>query len=304
MDFGRVPGQDPAGVDFSLGPDDDRTRGVLSNTPAPQHASLRRGAPVWSVPAWLGTLYPPGTPRSAWLSHYARRFDAVELNATFYAIPARARCLAWASAVASNPDFRFCPKVPRALSHARGLKPTLEDVRAFVDAVEGFGEHLGPCLLQVHEHIGPRDLVDLLRLVDLLPRTLPLALEVRHPDFFGDRRLSPGLFDALAARGVGAVVTDVSGRRDVCHASLPTPRVFVRLVCNRLHGSDLERAAAWAAQLARWRAQGLLEAHLFVHQPDDAEAPPVLDAFDAALGRAPSAPSPPPPTSSPQLTLF
>ena len=210
MDFGRVPGQDPAGVDFSLGPDDDRTLRGLSNGPAPPHTALRRGAPVWSVPAWLGTLYPPGTPRSAWLSHYARRFDAVELNATFYAIPTRARCVAWASAVASNPGFRFCPKVPRALSHARGLKPALEDVRAFVDAVEGFGEHLGPCLLQVHEQVGPREQVELLRLIDLLPRALPLALEVRHPGYFDARRLSSGLYDALAARGVGAVVTDVN----------------------------------------------------------------------------------------------
>ncbi len=297
-----MPGQDPAGVDFSLGPEDERTLRVLSSQSAHPSAPLRRGAPVWSVPSWVGTLYPEGAPRSAWLSHYARRFDAVELNATFYAIPARARCLAWASAVASNPSFRFCPKVPRALSHARGLRPTLEDVRAFVDAIEGFGEHLGPCLLQVHEHVAPRDLVDLLRLIDLLPRALPLALEVRHPDFFRDRRLSPGLFDALAARGVGAVVTDVAGRRDVCHASLPTPRVFVRLVCNRLHRTDLERAVAWAERLDPWRAQGLVEAHLFIHQPDDADAPPVLDAFDGALGRTPSAPAPTP--SSPQLTLF
>ena len=299
MDFGRDPALALDEVDFVLPQLEPRSVAALAASTPILTTPLRVGAPAWAVPAWVGDLYPRGASRADWLKHYAARFDTVELNATFYAIPTRARCAAWAEAVRENTAFRFCPKAPRALSHAPGFRPAAADVRAFVHAVEGFGEHLGPSLLQLHEAVGPSRLPEIVRLLDALPRALPLALEVRHPGFFAERRLAAPLFEALASRAVGAVVTDVAGRRDVCHVSLPTPTLFVRLVCNGLHPTDAVRARAWSARLLELRARGLRESHLFVHQPDDADALSTLATLQQALGRPAS---PPPPAG--QLTLL
>jgi len=300
MDFGRDPALALDRVDFALPPLEPRSVATLADSALNITAPLRVGAPAWAVPAWVGDLYPRGVARGEWLRHYAARFDAVELNATFYAIPTRPRCAAWAEAVRENTAFRFCPKAPRVISHAPGLRPAVADVRAFAQAVEGFGHHLGPSLVQLHEAVGPARTPEIMRLLDALPRDLPWALEVRHPGFFDGRALAAPLFDALASRGLGAVVTDVAGRRDVCHASLPTPTLFVRLVCNGLHPTDAVRARAWSTRLLDLRAQGLREGHLFVHQPDDADALATLATLQQALGR----PAPPRPPAVGQLTLL
>jgi hypothetical protein len=71
------------------------------------------------------------------------------------------------------------------------------------------------------------------------------------------------------------------------------------LVCNGLHPTDAVRARAWSTRLLDLRAQGLREGHLFVHQPDDADALSTLATLQQALGRPAS---PPPPAG--QLTLL
>jgi hypothetical protein len=82
----------------------------------------------------------------------------------------------------------------------------------------------------------------------------------------------------LEAHGMATVITDVAGRRDVCHATLSTPLAFVRFVGEGGHSSDGARSAAWLGRLAEWRAAGLQSAYFFVHQPDDILAPQLLAA--------------------------
>jgi uncharacterized protein YecE (DUF72 family) len=291
MDFGRTPGLDLDRVDFALPPDDPR------NTLRGEGGVIRCGAPVWNVDAWVGGVYPPGARKRDYLRHYAARFTAVELNATFYALPSEERIADWTAQVAHNPDFRFCPKIPKDVSHAARLDPSLAaEVGARLLA---FGPHLGPCLLQLHERVAPdrAGYERLERLLGAFPAALPVAVELRHPGWFEGHRLIDAAFHLLADFGAAAIVTDVAGRRDVLHTSLPVPRAFVRLAGNAPHPSDARRAAAWAARLQAWCAAGLADAHLFVHEPHDADAPPVIAQLEAALGREP-------PRSPGQLTLF
>jgi hypothetical protein len=72
------------------------------------------------------------------------------------------------------------------------------------------------------------------------------------------------------------VITDVSGRRDVSHASLATPTAFVRFVGEGGHETDEPRVAQWMERLQSWQALGLQAAYFFVHQPDDIAAPQLL----------------------------
>jgi hypothetical protein len=80
--------------------------------------------------------------------------------------------------------------------------------------------------------------------------------------------------------GVATVITDVAGRRDVCHMRLSSTQVLIRFVGNALHPSDYSRVQAWAPRLQAWFQAGLRSAYCFTHEPDNLLAP-VLAAFCA-----------------------
>src|SRR3954470_7496041 len=79
------------------------------------------GTSSWADPGFVDEWYPPGLAARDRLPYYARRFDAVEVNSTFYAVPARDAVAGWADATPD--DFTFDLKLHRLLSrHAAGLK--------------------------------------------------------------------------------------------------------------------------------------------------------------------------------------
>jgi uncharacterized protein YecE (DUF72 family) len=235
---------------------------------------LRLGAPAWSHRDWIGTLYPRGSTARDWLQLYATKLGAIELNSTFYALPSYATIDRWGES--TPPSFRFCPKVPRAISHELSSGELAQRVSAFVTCLRRLGARLGPALLQLPERVGPDALSTIAAALPAFPADFALALEVRHPDWFRGASLREELLALLEARRVGTVITDVAGRRDVSHGSLTTPSVFVRFVGEGGHATDEPRSEAWLARLLEWRAAGLESAYFFVHQPDDILAPQLL----------------------------
>ncbi|MBK8257620.1 MAG: DUF72 domain-containing protein [Polyangiaceae bacterium] len=139
-----------------------------------------------------------------------------------------------------------------------------------------------------------------------MPGDFDLAVEFRHASWFASGTLSDRAFAVLQKHRAGAVITDVAGRRDVCHAALPVPFVMVRFVGNNLHPTDFPRVDAWIARLVEWRSLGLGRAYFFAHQPDDGFAPETLAHFTTGARAAgvhiPEATIEPPP--SPQLAFF
>src|SRR3954469_16097850 len=83
-------------------------------------ATVHVGTSSWADPGFVQEWYPPGLPPRDRLPWYAERFDAVEVNSTFYAVPAAATVQRWAQATPD--DFTFDVKLHRLLSrHAAGL---------------------------------------------------------------------------------------------------------------------------------------------------------------------------------------
>lgn len=274
MDFGAVV--DPTGIDFSVPPLDER---CAARWPAPAGFALHTGAPMWGERAWVGPFYPEGTPQRAWLGAYAERLGAVEHNGSFYAVPTPAQVAAWAAA--TPPGFRFCPKVPKTVSHAGDWRA---DAPRFGEAVRAFGERLGPVLFQVPPEVGPEHLDEIAARVAALGPDLRVAVEVRHPGFFREGRLLGALLGWMARTDRIAVVTDTPGVRHVAHASFPTPAVYLRFRATEGHPVDDARIEAWAERLAAWRARGLAEAWVFVHQHDVVGLLGRVERFHAALG--------------------
>jgi uncharacterized protein YecE (DUF72 family) len=144
--------------------------------------NLYVGCPIWSFKGWVGNFYPKGTKPADFLYEYSRRLTAVEGNTTFYAVPSRQTIEGWAAVLPET--FRFCPKIPKTISHEGVLSDHLEETRAFIEVMKPLGSRLGPMFLQLPPSYSPRLLKDLKTFLAAWPPEVRLGVEVRHLDWF------------------------------------------------------------------------------------------------------------------------
>ena len=90
---------------------------------------IRCGTSGFSYDDWIGPFYPPDLPKRDWLAYYAREFDTVELNVTYYRVPGLKTVEAWISRTPEG--FLFSVKAPGSLTHER-LEP---DPQGFLDGI-------------------------------------------------------------------------------------------------------------------------------------------------------------------------
>lgn len=228
-------------------------------------ASLCIGTSGWSYDAWASGFY-AGVPRTKWLAHYARHFDAVEVNATFHHAVKPATFAAWRTAVPRG--FRFAIKANRYLTHIRRLafpRSSLLDQR---QAAAPLGAKLAVVLWQLPASL-PRDPERLGRFLAMLgtwPRVRH-AVEFRHPSWFEDE-----VARRLGKHRVAAVQSDAADwpRWD----AVTTDFVYVRL-----HGRretyrspySLRELRVWANRIRSWRADGR-EVHVYFDNTDAGHA--------------------------------
>lgn len=277
MEFGKLPSID--GVDFSLPPEPPQNAALLALFPKSTQPTIYLGATGYNMKPWVGKWYPAGAKDRDFIRHYGAQFNTIEHNTTHYRIPDDATVARWRDE--APVDFRYCPKVPQTLSHARDLGVHSPELPIFCRTIGALREKMGCCFLQLPPYFSPQNLPVLERFLDKWSRALPLAVEVRHEDFFQKERAADRFFDLLREAGAATVITDVAGRRDVCHGRLTAYRLLIRFVGNALHPSDYERIEAWAARLKQWLDGGLREVYFFTHEPDNLLAPE-LAAFAAA----------------------
>jgi len=256
FDFPVEPLANKARLDrYELGPGQGKPR-------------LYVGATGWSMKEWVGKWYPEKTKTADYLRAYGKQFNTIELNTTHYRIPTPEIVQKWYDQTPA--DFRFCPKVPQTISHRNDFGMPEGTLTRFVGSLDGFREKLGCAFLQLPPYFGADKLKLLQIFLDRWPRVLPLAVEVRHASWFADPFATEALMDALAARGVAAVITDVAGRRDVLHNYVSAPRTMIRFVGNGLIATDFARLEAWTEKLKAWN---LPETYFFPHQPENVLSP-------------------------------
>jgi len=141
-------------------------------------AALRIGTSGWHYPHWRGVFYPEKLPTSKWLDHYARHFDTVEVNSTFYRLPPESGLDMWRES--SPKGFTFAAKGSRFLTHMKKLKDPAPGIAKFFERVDRLGHKLGPIVFQ----LPPFWEVNLERLeafLDALPPRHKYAFELRNP---------------------------------------------------------------------------------------------------------------------------
>lgn len=153
---------------------------------------------------WRNVFYPAGMKSNEYLKQYASRFDSVELDTTFHAMPTAGRVRVWAGQV--DDDFRFLVKTPKMITHEGTLDQRIDLMRAFVDTLQEFGPKLGGVLLQFPPSFDASQVPALMRLLDRV-REVSIALEVRHPSWFEQR-----IVHAIDGHGVTIVANDYLDR--------------------------------------------------------------------------------------------
>jgi uncharacterized protein YecE (DUF72 family) len=254
------------------------------------------GCAVWAYKGWLGDLYPPESRPADFLRLYSRRFTAVEGNTTFYAIPDQNTIARWVAE--TPPGFAFCPKLPRELTHQRLLQPSIPSALRFLERMQGLGDRLGPIFVQLPPHYGPELLNDLTAFLSAWPCSeAPLALEVRHPDWFHEPHTST-LTVTLERLGVGRVLLDsrpiydgpdgprVSRERRKpklpLQPSVTASFSLVRFISHPHREFNQSFFAEWEGYIARWLRQGT-RIYFFVHCPVEAQSPGTACAFQQLL---------------------
>src|SRR5689334_2661345 len=111
------------------------------------------GCPMWGYKDWVGRLFPPRTPANEFLRLYSRKLTTVEGNTTFYALPTADTVARWRHETPET--FRFCPKVPRDISHAPRLDERRDATLFFVERMSGLETRLGPIFLQLPPAFAP-----------------------------------------------------------------------------------------------------------------------------------------------------
>ncbi len=271
MKFGKLSSIE--GVDFTI-PKINLVNSDTGNTSSPK---LYLGTTGWSNKEWLGSYYPKKTKNTDHLIHYGKLFNTIELNTTHYQIPSTERIEGWYEKVDS--DFNFCPKVPQVISHQNNLASETSHSHNFFKVIEGFNNKLGPCFMQLPEHFAPSQTSQLLQFLSRKPKNLQFAIELRHRGWFQDgNRYLTLLAKELTTYNTSLVISDVAGRRDVCHGLLSTPVLIIRLVGNSLHPSDFSRMDQWIQRI-REAGTRLDKVYLFFHQPSMEQIPEMMNYF-------------------------
>ena len=105
------------------------------------------GTSGWHYKHWLGVFYPTGTRPAEMFKFYARYFNTVEINNSFYRLPAAETFDAWRESSPSN--FCFALKASRFITHMKKLKEPRSSSEKFFLVTQRLQQKLGPILFQL-----------------------------------------------------------------------------------------------------------------------------------------------------------
>lgn len=287
--------------------------------------SFRLGLAVWAFKDWVGRFYPPKSQATNFLQLYGERMLTVEGNTTFYSVPSADSVARWAQKTPAT--FRFCPKLPRAVTHEGPLMMHLPEALSFGELMQGLGERLGPVMVQLPPSYSPALFKDLQSFLMAWPRQrVPIAVELRHLDWFR-AETAIALNEMLSRLGVGRVLLDSrtmyawENEGDVdpqLHSNRRKPKVplqpvvtadfaIVRYISHPRLLRNQDYLAEWVKLVSQWLRQGK-QVYFFVHCPREEESPAIARYFQQALEDAgvPVSPMPWNELAQPpdQLSLF
>ncbi len=230
-----------------------------------QHIQWYIGCSGFYYREWKGQFYPDGLPQRLWFDHYAKHFNTLEINNTFYRFPEQKLFDNWYAK--APPGFRFSVKVPQVITHRQRFRNTgalLQDF--YTIAREGLKEKLGPVLFQLPPSMAYNEalLQTIIGQTNLLCQN---AVEFRHLSWWRKdvkAKLEeanivfcgvsyPGLIDE-AVTGLPAVYYRFHGVPQLYHSAYS--EAFIQRTANQLAGSKTREAYVYFNNTASMAAIG------------------------------------------------
>lgn len=207
------------------------------------------GTSGWSYKEWANDFY-HGVKAKEQFQYYTTRFSTVELNASFYRLPALKTVHDWQKKAPS--DFIFAVKGSRLITHIKRLNDLDGLVTNFVRRIQPLKKKLGPLLWQLPPSFKP-DLPRLEKFLKRLPPKLSHAIEFRHPDWMMDET-----FNLL--RKYGAAFVSVSSMRMPLNFSITADFIYIRfhgLSGGPRHDYTRKELEPWANHIREHVSKGM-----------------------------------------------
>lgn len=167
----------------------------------PGHGTARIGSSGFHYNHWKGVFCPRKLPKARWFFHYARHFNTVEINNTFYRLPSGPAFDFWKKQAPAG--FLYAPKFNRYGSHWMRLKKPRQKTGNFLKAAKRLGHFLEPVLVQLPPH-WRADASRLEKFLSPAPRSFLWAVEFRDPSW-----LRPEIYAILKPHGAALCIHDM-----------------------------------------------------------------------------------------------
>ncbi|MDF1698775.1 MAG: DUF72 domain-containing protein [Saprospiraceae bacterium] len=272
MKFGKI--EDISKVDFTL-PEDPLENNAVFDTLTIGDPELFIGCTGWGMKEWKGSYYPEKTKAENFLFEYGKQFNSIELNSTHYGTPKHETLEKWYGDTPS--DFKFCPKLHKAISHRKTLGTDSDIIENTVNALSTLNEKLGPIFMQLPPYFDSSRLSSLVHFFEVFPSEFDLSIELRHPSWFEDKSRTDELHHMALEYNKSLLITDVAGRRDILHMRVCGDYLMIRFVGNGLHPTDFSRVDEWILRIQSYIAKGLKKIYFFPHEPDNILAPQLAE---------------------------
>lgn len=135
------------------------------------------GTQGWNYDDWVGAFYPRGSRASEFLDLYARVFDTVEIDSSFYAIPSEASIKSWKNRAPAG--FTYSLKLPQQITHEKHLHNCEAVLEQFCERIRGLEETLAMVLIQMPPDFSTREWSALEKFIGILPSDIRFAIEFR-----------------------------------------------------------------------------------------------------------------------------
>lgn len=228
-------------------------------------AHINIGTSGWHYGHWVGPFYPHGLTSDHFLHYYAKSFNAVEINNTFYRLPKPEVIKRWREQAPQG--FIFSCKASRYITHMKKLREPGGSTKRFLDTIGQLGAKLGPILFQLPPH-WRMDLKRLTEFLDVLPKRYRYTFEFRDKSWLDKRT-----YEVLARHNVACCFYDLNG--DQSPFEITANFVYVRLhgPADRYQGSYCDKTLeGWAQRILTWRSDGR-EVYCFFDNDEKGYAP-------------------------------
>ncbi|HTM47904.1 MAG TPA: DUF72 domain-containing protein [Bryobacteraceae bacterium] len=210
--------------------------------------SVHVGTSGWHYPHWRGPFYPEKLPASKMLEFYARYFDTVELNNTFYRLPLESGLEPWRSTTPRG--FQFAVKGSRFITHMKKLKDPEVAIGRFFERIDRLKPKLGPIVFQLPPFWGI-DTERFAAFLRALPKRHRYAFEFRNPTWHTE-----AVYRLLRKHNSGFCIFEIAGFAS--DFTITADFTYVRLhgPAGAYQGSySPSKLQRWAARIRDWRGE-------------------------------------------------